>query len=176
MANTLILGLGNPFRGDDGVGPAIVSTLREKRFAPDVEIIDGGTPGLETILIWRGYQRVIVVDAADMGLQPGQWRRFLPGEANLPIISDGMRGSLHTAGLAEALALAEALDMLPPELIFYGIQPANINWTLGLSAAVQSAVTAVCESILLELSTLSGYGMISETVKHQFQEPLDRSS
>ncbi len=113
MANTLVLGLGNPLRGDDGVGPVVISTLLEEYSLPDVKFVDGGTPGLETALIWRGYQRAIIVDAADMGLKPGQWRRFLSGEANLPFNHVGMQGSLHTVGLAEAIALAEALDMLP---------------------------------------------------------------
>ena len=41
MAKTLILGLGNPFRGDDGIGPGVVAALRKEKFAPDVSIIDG---------------------------------------------------------------------------------------------------------------------------------------
>lgn len=154
MTDTLILGLGNPFRGDDGVGPAVIATIREGNHLLDVKIIDGGTPGLETILIWRGYRCVLIVDAADMGLEPGQWRRFLSGEANFPINGVGKQGSLHTTGLAEAMALAEALDLLPPELIFYGIQPASTAWTVGLSDEVQTAVTAVCDSILLELDSI----------------------
>ena len=153
MAKTLVLGLGSPFRGDDGIGSCVVTALREEKVAPKVAIIDGGTPGLETMLIWQGYQRVIIVDATDMGLAPGRWKRFLFDEAIFKVDRAAMGGSLHSAGLAEAISLAEALDMLPPELIFYGIQPQKIDWSIGLSNEVQSAVTEVCASILHELET-----------------------
>jgi hydrogenase maturation protease len=150
MVKTLILGLGNPFRGDDGVGTAVIAALNSQELTSDVVVLDGGTPGLETVLIWQGYQRVIIVDAADMGMQPGSWKRFLPGEAVLPVGDGAMQGTLHAAGLAEALALAEALEILPPELVFYGVQPAYTGWSADLSELVTAAVPALCEAISAE--------------------------
>ena len=154
MTKSLILGLGNPFRGDDGIGAAVIAALKNKDQPPDVVVLDGGTPGLETVLIWQGYQRVIIVDAADMGMKPGSWKRFLTGEAVLPVRESSMQGTLHAAGLAEALALAEALQILPPELVFYGVQPAFIGWSAGLTEAVDAAVPALCEAISAELVDL----------------------
>jgi hydrogenase maturation protease len=46
MAKVLILGLGNPFRGDDGIGPAVIATLQNQDLPRDVVALDGGTPGL----------------------------------------------------------------------------------------------------------------------------------
>ena len=155
MAKTLILGLGNPFRGDDGVGPAVIAALNSQELTSDVVALDGGTPGLETVLIWQGYQRVIIVDAADMGMRPGSWKRFLPGEAVLPVGDGAMQGTLHAAGLAEALALAEALEILPPELVFYGVQPANTGWSADLTEVVSAAVPVLCEAISAEISDLT---------------------
>jgi hydrogenase maturation protease len=60
-------------------------------------------------------------------------------------------GTLHYAGLAEALALGEALGVLPKEIVVYGIQPAEIGWSPGLSESVAAAIPAVCEAILSEL-------------------------
>ena len=170
MAKTLIMGLGNPFRGDDGIGSCVIAALRQERLAPEVSIIDGGTPGLETMLIWQGYQRVIIVDAADMGLAPGCWQRFLPDEAIFKIDRSQMRGTLHSAGLAEAISLAEALDMLPAELIFYGVQPAKIDWSVGLSSEVQAAVTEVSTSILLEPGTTIAAPMLSIPIDNRPQK------
>lgn len=68
MANTLILGLGNPLRGDDGVGTAVITTLQNEPLPPDVDVVDGGTAGLELVLLLQKYRRVLVVDAAEMGL------------------------------------------------------------------------------------------------------------
>lgn len=157
MVRTLILGLGNPFRGDDGVGAAVIAALNGQELTSDVVVLDGGTPGLETVLIWQGYQRVIIVDAADMGMRPGSWKRFLPEEAVLPVGDCAMQGTLHAAGLAEALALAEALEILPPELIFYGVQPENTGWSSDLTEMVAAAVPVLCEAIYAEISDLIRY-------------------
>ena len=151
MEKTLILGLGNPFRGDDGVGLAVIAALDSQELSPDVVVLDGGTPGLESVLIWQGYQRVIIVDAADMGMRPGSWKRFLPGEAILPVGNGAIQGTLHAAGLAEALALAEALGNLPPELIFYGVQPENTGWSADLTEVVSAAVPVLCAAITAEI-------------------------
>ena len=156
MAKALILGLGNTLRGDDGVGAAVVAALRDHELPPQVDVIDGGTPGLETVLIWRGYDRVIIVDAAEMGMQPGKWKRFLPDDAIFPSSNNKLKGTLHNAGLAEAVALAEALELLPRELVFYCVQPAYTGWSRVLTASVDATIPTVCAAIFAELGALSG--------------------
>jgi hydrogenase maturation protease len=147
--HTLVLSLGNPLRGDDGVGTAVLTLLAAYPIIPpEVVLLDGGTPGLETVLLLEGYEKVIIIDAADMGLEPGAWRRF--SSAKLAVQEANLTGTLHQAGLAEALALAEALNMLPDEVIVFGIQPAEIGWEPGLSVGVETAVSEVCKAILAE--------------------------
>jgi hydrogenase maturation protease len=147
VMKTLILALGNPLRGDDGVGSVVLERLGGTAVAtPHITLIDGGTPGLETALTLQGYDKVIVIDAANLEAIPGTWRRFTLSEVSL-IQQANMNGTLHDAGLAEALALAEALGILPPEIILYGIQPESVAWEIGLSEAVQQAVPVVCEQI-----------------------------
>lgn len=148
----LILALGNPLRGDDGIGSAVLERLRETAvFPPTTTLIDGGTPGLETALTLQGYDQVIVIDAANIGGKPGDWKRFSLSDASL-IQDANMNGTLHDAGFAEAVALAEALSILPPEIIIYGIQPEAIDWDLKLSPAVKNAIPAICQQIKTELS------------------------
>jgi hydrogenase maturation protease len=150
--STIILCLGNLLRGDDGVGIAVHHKLAEEPGLPkDVDLVDGGTPGLETTLLLQGYQRAIIVDAAEMGRQPGEWLRFAHREATLQPGDLAMRGTLHSAGLAEALALGEALGVLPSEIVIFGIQPQEIGWDEGLSEPVKTAVPAVCAAILAEI-------------------------
>ena len=150
MGDALILGIGNPLRGDDGVGTAVISTLQHMPLSPNVELVDGGTAGLEIVLLLQKYQRVVVVDAADMGLLPGEWRRFGGDTAVLTTNTDKLNGTLHNAGFAEALALAEALDVLPDELVVFGVQPQRVDWVEGLSEEVETAVLPVCQAILAE--------------------------
>lgn len=147
---TLILGLGNPLRADDGVGPAVIAELRQHDLPADIEVIDGGTPGLETILYFQDHERAIIVDAADMNQPPGHWVRVEYGQVELQGAA-GLRGTLHAAGLAEALELGNALDALPRAIIIYAIQPQDVGWTEGLSTPVQAAVPQVCTAILAEI-------------------------
>src|SRR3990172_358808 len=74
---TLVLALGSPLRGDDGVGAEILRELAAGAPVPqDVDFVDGGTPRLETALLLQGYQRAIIIDAAEMGRRPGEWARI----------------------------------------------------------------------------------------------------
>jgi hydrogenase maturation protease len=146
---TIVLALGNPLRGDDGAGTAVLEYLQ--RLDTGVTLLDGGTPGLEIVLILDGYQKAIIIDGAEMGLLPGEWRRFSPEEVRLKARDMQLRGTLHYAGLAEALLLGEALGMLPPDIIVYGIQPQIIGWTPGLSEPVQAAIELVGAAIAGEL-------------------------
>ena len=153
LLNTLVLSLGNPLRGDDGVGTAVLTLLAAYPIIPPgVVLLDGGTPGLETVLLLEGYQKAIIIDAADMGLAPGEWRRF--SSAKLAAQEANLTGTLHQAGLAEALELADALNMLPDEVIIFGIQPGEIGWEPGLSVGVETAVSEVCKAVIEEINEI----------------------
>ena len=65
--SSLIIGLGNPLRGDDGVGVRVVQALAERALPAGVEVVDGGTQGLGLVSLLEGQKRVILVDAADVG-------------------------------------------------------------------------------------------------------------
>jgi len=151
--NTLILGLGNSLRGDDGVGPAVIEWLDRKELPPGVEAIDGGTAGLDIVSTLMDHERAIIVDAANVGRAPGEWVRFMPDMAQLK--ENDTTLSLHSAGLTEALALGAALNVLPPTIIIYGVQPQNLDWSSQLSAEVQVAVIEIGQAILVEVMHVS---------------------
>lgn len=155
-AGTLILGLGNPLRGDDGVGVAVIAALRTAGLPAGVDLLDGGTPGLEIVLLLQGYRRAVIVDAADVGREPGEWLRFTREEVVLGSGDLGQMGAVHTAGLAEALRLGEALRVLPEEIVLYGVQPLEVGWEPGLSDAVAAAVPAVCAAVQAEVARGAG--------------------
>ncbi len=146
-AHTLILALGSPLRGDDGVGLAVLDALRRHPLPPHVVLVDGGTSGLELVLTMQGCQRVIAIDAAQMGALPGTWRRFTLDEVRLQARDPHLGGTLHYVGFAEALLLAEALGMLPPTIVMFGVQPQELGWRQGLSEPVQAAVEPLAQAI-----------------------------
>lgn len=159
-AATLVLGLGNPLRGDDGVGVRTAQLLAAQALPPGVEVVDGGTQGLGVVNLMEGRQRLIVVDAADVGRAPGQFVRFtlaetrLLGDPDQQDASDDRHLSVHAAGLRDALLLAGALKMLPDEVIIFGVQPATLEWDRTLSPEVEATLPGLIAAVLNELAAI----------------------
>ncbi len=153
-ARTLILGVGSPLMGDDAVGVLVAEALQARSdLPPGVDVIDGGTEGFGLIPVIEAYSRVIIVDAAQVGLPPGSIRRFTWGDIRVTANEHSL--SLHQGGLNDALALAEVLGCLPAELIFYGVQPEQVAWDAPLSEAVSRALPALIEGVLGELNGIA---------------------
>lgn len=151
---TLVMALGNPLRGDDGVGVAVLSQLQREKphcLLDGIDFVDGGTGGLELCLLMQGYERAIIIDAAEMGASAGTCIRITSDQLLSKSGDLGMRGTLHYAGLAEALALGEALRILPTHLVIFGVQPATLDWSVGISHTVQAAIPSICRMICKEL-------------------------
>lgn len=156
VKRVLILGLGNPLLGDEGIGVRVVEELKGLELPDGVAVIEGGTAGLGLIALMEGYQRVIIVDAADMGYPPGSVRRFTPAEVEFEKVEAPL--SLHQVGLAEVLALAEALQVAPAGLVIVGIQPGRLEIADRLSAEVEGAIPRAVELILSELGLTAAVG------------------
>ena len=147
---TVVVGLGNPLMGDDGIGVRVVEELRGRELPSGVRLADGGTTGLALVGLMEEYQRVIVVDAADMGQPPGCVRKFAPSEVQFRTTGDML--SLHQVGFGEALALAEALGVSPPELTIIGVQPKRTAIGEELSPEVERAIPECIRMLLDELN------------------------
>jgi hydrogenase maturation protease len=145
---TRIIGLGNPLRGDDGVGVRVVRELAAQSLPTHIEVVDGGTQGLGLINLWAGQKRVILVDAVDIGKSPGQFVRFTLDGTHL--LGDDHHLSVHAAGLRDALLLAQVLNMLPPEVIIFGVQPNQLEWDSTLSPEVEATLPKLIAAILRE--------------------------
>jgi len=154
---TVIIGLGNPLRGDDGVGVRVAQVLAGQVLPGDVEVVDGGTQGLGIVNLMEGRQRVIVVDAANVGRTPGEFVLFRLDEIGL--LGDDHSISIHSAGLRDALLLARALQILPDEVLIVGVQPAHMEWDHSLSPEVEAAVPQIADTILREIGGNNAWRM-----------------
>ena len=145
-----IIGLGNPLRGDDGAGCRVVGELERRELPPGIELLDGGAIGLGLLDLLEGWERVILVDSAEMGRRPGEFVRFTPDDILLASTSGHF--SFHHAGLADVLALAGALGRALPEMVIFGVQPAGVGWGEGLSPAVETALPALVDAVFEEIA------------------------
>ena len=150
--DTLIIGIGNPLRCDDGAGPAVVQRLLEQALPLNVKLIQHHGEGASLIDAWQGYRRVILMDATRSGAAVGSVQRFDAAQIELP------RGlfsySSHLFGVAEAVELARSLARLPDELIIYGIAGAVFDYGEDLSPEVAVAVVSVASRIRAELEPI----------------------
>jgi hydrogenase maturation protease len=140
---TLILGVGNPLRRDDGIGPLIVGKLDQEELK-NVDIQDGGTDGLGLIEYLKEYPRAIIIDAVEMNLEPGAIRSFKLEEVKVNIKADTL--STHGFGLAEVFELMKSLN-IETEVKVIGVQPESIEFGEGLSQEVLLKVSKIIEII-----------------------------
>jgi hydrogenase maturation protease len=132
-----ILGIGNILMRDEGVGVHLMEAVRDARPWPgEVEFIDGGVGGLNLLNIIEEAQRLIVFDAADMGLPPGQARVIAPEQ----VMDEDATGrlSMHEVPFIETLRLCEQFSRRPPTTIL-AIQPAVIDRGRELSEGILAA-------------------------------------
>ncbi len=134
------------------MGCRVAEVLAERKLPPGVEVMDAGTPGVGLINLLEGRQRAIIVDAAEMDRPAGEVVRFRPEEVALTGSTE--RFSLHRTAVADALALAHALRLPLPEIVFFGVQPGYVGWRDELSPEVAAAVPGLVDAILLEVKRL----------------------
>jgi hydrogenase maturation protease len=152
----LVLGLGNPLRGDDGIGPRVIEALNHRGLPEGVTALDAGSGGLDLLQILEEWEQAVIIDAADIGREPGQFIRFTPNEARFVGSEDTT--SLHNAGLAEVLALADAVGQPLPKLVIFGVQPGKIDWGEGLSPAVEATLPILVNAVLDEINKFATRG------------------
>ena len=146
---TMVIGIGNPDRGDDAAGREAARRLRRK-IGGVVEVVE--LDGEATALLARleHAQTAFLIDACVSGAAPGTVRRLDVASGPLPPAAVGL--SSHGFGLAEALELATALGQLPPRCIVYAIEAQSFDIGAPLSQSVTQAVDVVVARLQAELS------------------------
>lgn len=141
-----VIAVGNDLYGDDGVGNAVLNALKQIPEMKDVELIDGATDALGLIDHFSGANHVIIVDAAQMGEEPGTVKVFSKEEVKLKIKMDHL--SVHGISLAETFDIAMVVDSLPKKITIIGIEPKNIGISQKLSDVVMQSIPEVVSNII----------------------------
>ncbi|MFE2064366.1 hydrogenase maturation protease [Streptomyces sp. NPDC059467] len=133
----VVVGVGNPLRGDDGIGPAVVEALRGRIPDDTVLAVSDGEPA-RLLDLWRDADTVIVVEALRTHpARPGELHTLTPAQAAGHARATA---STHAFGLGDCLALAEALGRMPPRFVVHAVEAADVGLGERLSDAVRSAL------------------------------------
>jgi hydrogenase maturation protease len=147
----MVIGIGNPDRGDDGIGAAVVEAIRA-HLPQDVEVKLRTGDMLALVEDWAGMDAVICIDAAASLGAPGRVHRIdARAESILP--EPGLASS-HAFGLAEAIGLSRALGTMPDTLIVVAVEGDRFDTGAPVSATVASAVEAAAGQVLAEVERL----------------------
>jgi hydrogenase maturation protease len=146
----LILGIGNLLLRDEGIGVRVAEKLLEMELPPDVEVLDGGTVGIDLLFYIEGRKKVIVIDTVKAGDLPGTIFRFTDKE--LAVKKDLLR-TAHGIDFVDVVKTAEMTGRKPEEIVFIGIEPEDMDEGLDLSPLIAKRVPVIIDLVLKELRT-----------------------
>jgi hydrogenase maturation protease len=149
MAQWLVIGIGNEFRGDDAIGCIVARKLRG--VVPDqVRVIEHQGDGTALLRYFQEEKQIILIDAVRSGRSPGFIHR-------LDLLNDSVPAnfifhSSHQFGAIEAVALSRELHQLPSRLILYGIEATAVGMGEPLSSDVEKTSETILGRILNEIA------------------------
>jgi len=147
LPRIVVIGVGNLLLRDEGIGIHAVKALQEMELPDDVVTIDGGTSP-DLIAYSRAGAKLIIIDAAKAGGEPGAIYRFLPGDL---AASGAMFTSAHELGVEENLKLMSLMKNEPAETVIIGVEPKEIDWGLELSPELQQKLPDIIGVVLKEI-------------------------
>jgi hydrogenase maturation protease len=145
VGHRLLIGVGNPFRGDDGAGRA-VARLVASRNACGLVACECTGEATSLMSAWTGYDDVVVVDACRGAGPPGSIHRFGPDDVER--VATLQHASTHSLGVAAAIGLARALGTLPGHLVLYAIEAGHSGDGEALSPEVDRSVQEVVAFVM----------------------------
>lgn len=140
----VLIGVGNPYRRDDGIGPAIVAAIEELHPPGVMLTVSDGEP-TQLLDAWSGAALAVVVDA--VRCDPS-----VPGRIHRSALGFGApAASTHGLGVPDAVRLAEALNRAPQRLVVLAVEAADVGFGLGLSPAVAASWPDLIRAVHAEL-------------------------
>ncbi|AFQ42934.1 HyaD/HybD family hydrogenase maturation endopeptidase [Desulfosporosinus meridiei] len=156
----MVMGVGNILLSDEGLGVRFLDVFAKDKLPDNVELLEGGTAGLELVHLILDVDFLIIIDAFNANAEPGALFRFHPGD--LQVIPEQYEVSFHQIGIVEVLTLANVLGHAPQTLIF-GIQPKSLEWGLEISADIEALFPRLKELVLKEIDSIRYEGKFTAT-------------
>jgi len=150
-AEITVLGVGNILLTDEGLGVHVVNDLRDRyEFIPSINIIDGGTMGMELLNYMRGMKKLLLVDAISGGQSPGSIYEFPHKE-----LEEYFREhiSVHEVGMQDILCIRSLQEDPLEDAVVIGVEPESLEVGFEPSPCVSAALPEVKERVLKVLAT-----------------------
>ncbi len=151
----VVIGVGNPYRSDDGVGNVVLDELRSSHSAEGrfegfdgIEFVEESGEPVSLVQRWSGTSTAVLVDAVNSGREPGTIHRYEYAKGEWDISPETRPVSSHSLGIAEAVELGRVLDRLPERLVFLGVEVEDVSEGVGLSERVADAVAPAVRGIV----------------------------
>jgi hydrogenase maturation protease len=142
-----VIGVGNIMMKDDGIGPLLISKLGEMdRFPSDIDLLDEGVGGMRIIHDIEGYDRILIIDAADFGGSPGDYKLFRPEDVETVKHISGR--SLHEMDLIKTIELARVMGGAPEDIIIMAIQPEIVEMGEGISDSLHNRINDYIQAFI----------------------------
>jgi hydrogenase maturation protease len=152
MNRTIVIGVGNAFRGDDAAGREVAKRVQE-RVRGELDVVVCELEPTRLVDAWEGADAAVLVDAVSSGAEPGTVHRF--DATREPVPSREFRSSTHALGIGETIELARAIGRLPSRVVVFGIEGEVFGSGCGLSAHVEEGVDRAVELVLEEAGCTS---------------------
>jgi hydrogenase maturation protease len=148
VGGVVVVGLGNAYRRDDGVGAAVAEAVGDLEL-PNVAALSGIADPMGLLEAWTGAGLAVIIDAtiADPST-PGRISRWNLSEMPTPAV--GL--SSHSVDIGQTHALGNALGLTPGRVVVFTIEAADTGHGIGLSPHVATAVPEVVDMVAAEIN------------------------
>lgn len=143
----LIIGCGNLLFKDEGIGVHVIEYLNQKNLPEGIELLDGGTAGIDLIGFIQNAEKVVIIDAVKAGGKPGEISCFTPQDFETEA---SLKTSLHDITLKDVFRLIQKLGPLP-KIKIIGIEPKDIDCGTELSPELKEMLPKISELALKEI-------------------------
>jgi len=151
----MVMGVGNILLSDEGLGVRFLDELTKMPLPENVELLEGGTAGLELVHLVQEVDFLIIVDAVNAKAEPGALFRFHPDD--IQVFPEKYEVSFHQIGIVEVLTMANVLGKAPQTLIF-GVQPKSLAWGMDISPEIEALFPRLAEFVLREIDFIQNEG------------------
>ncbi|MBN2603747.1 MAG: hydrogenase maturation protease [Candidatus Thermoplasmatota archaeon] len=152
MKRVAVIGLGNPFRKDDGIGIKILDYIKLKKniLSGGIEIIDGGTGGMNLLHLITKFDLVFIIDAVNFNKKIGEIEIF--DAKNLKSVKPFITQSTHCADFLNIIELSKKLGQVPDKIFIIGIHPGDTSFGNTISSELEKNIPVYLEKIFKKIN------------------------